>query len=70
MTTSSIVKGMVFKRMVEGEINKVEKAKIAVFSCPLDVTQTETKVGMSTYLFTTSLQLMSYDDSVCILNSS
>ena len=61
---------MVFKRMVEGEINKVEKAKIAVFSCPLDVTQTETKVGMSTYLFITSLQLMSYDDSVCILNSS
>ncbi|XP_067945649.1 T-complex protein 1 subunit theta-like [Watersipora subatra] len=43
VTMSSIVKGMVFKRIVEGEVNKVENAKIAVYSCPLDVTQTETK---------------------------
>lgn len=33
--------------MVEGEINKVEDAKVAVYSCPLDVTQTETKVGIT-----------------------
>ena len=45
VTTSSIVRGMVFKRLVEGDVNKVENAKIAVYSCPLDVTQTETKVG-------------------------
>ena len=44
VTTSSIVRGMVFKRLVEGDVNKVENAKIAVYSCPLDVTQTETKV--------------------------
>ena len=35
-----------FKRLVEGDVNKVENAKIAVYSCPLDVTQTETKVGV------------------------
>ena len=46
VTTSSIVRGMVFKRLVEGDVNKVENAKIAVYSCPLDVTQTETKVGV------------------------
>lgn len=44
MTSSTVVKGMVFKRLVEGDVNRVEKAKIAVYSCPLDVTQTETKV--------------------------
>ena len=42
---SSVIQGMVFKRYVEGEITKAEKCKIAVYSCPLDVLQTETKVG-------------------------
>ncbi|XP_064611822.1 LOW QUALITY PROTEIN: T-complex protein 1 subunit theta-like [Liolophura sinensis] len=40
---SDVVHGMVFKRQVEGEINKVDKCKIAVYSCPLDSMQTETK---------------------------
>ena len=35
---------MVFKRTVEGEINKAKNCKVAVFSCPLDAMQTETKV--------------------------
>ena len=33
-----------FKREVEGNITKVQEAKIAVFSCPLDSMATETKV--------------------------
>ena len=35
---------MVFKRVVEGNVTKVQDAKIAVFSCPLDSMATETKV--------------------------
>jgi len=38
------VPGMVFKRQVEGEITKAEDCKVAVYSCPLDIMQTETKV--------------------------
>jgi hypothetical protein len=34
----------VFKRNVEGDVTKAEKCKIAVYSCPLDILQTETKV--------------------------
>nr|KAG5705038.1 hypothetical protein BaRGS_018768 [Batillaria attramentaria] len=40
---SEVIQGMMFKRQVEGNITKVEKAKIAVYSCPLDAMQTETK---------------------------
>ncbi|KAL7632245.1 UNVERIFIED_CONTAM: hypothetical protein RMT77_017461 [Armadillidium vulgare] len=40
---SQVVQGMVFQRNVEGTINKVEKAKVAVYSCPFDVSTTETK---------------------------
>ena len=41
---STVIQGMVFKRQVEGDTTKVEKAKIVVFTCPLDSMQTETKV--------------------------
>ena len=44
MLQSTIVQGMVFKREVEGNVTKVEKAKVAIYSCPLDSMQTETKV--------------------------
>ncbi|KAF2638579.1 t-complex protein-like protein 1 [Massarina eburnea CBS 473.64] len=40
---SKVVKGMVFAREPEGSIKKVEKAKVGVFSCPVDISQTETK---------------------------
>lgn len=40
---SEVVNGMVFKRHVEGDIASSEKAKIALYSCPVDITQTETK---------------------------
>lgn len=42
---TDVIQGMMFKRAVEGELTKAEKCKIAVYSCPLDILQTETKVG-------------------------
>ncbi|KAG0163066.1 T-complex protein 1 subunit theta [Apophysomyces sp. BC1034] len=40
---SRVVKGMVFGREPDGIIQNATKAKVAVFTCPLDITQTETK---------------------------
>jgi T-complex protein 1 subunit theta len=40
---SKVVKGMVFARTPEGLITKANKAKVGVFSCPIDISQTETK---------------------------
>ena len=40
---SHVVKGMVFGREAEGAIKNVSDAKIAIFSCALDVQTTETK---------------------------
>lgn len=40
---SRVVKGMVFGREPDGTIKKAQKAKVGVFSCPIDVSQTETK---------------------------
>ncbi|KAL5339493.1 TCP-1/cpn60 chaperonin family-domain-containing protein [Aspergillus crustosus] len=40
---SRVIKGMVFGREPEGTIKKVRKAKVGVFSCPIDISQTETK---------------------------
>ncbi|CAF4851838.1 unnamed protein product [Pieris macdunnoughi] len=40
---SDVLSGMVFKREVEGDISNITKAKVAVYSCPVDITQTETK---------------------------
>ncbi|PGH29317.1 T-complex protein 1, theta subunit [[Emmonsia] crescens] len=40
---SRVVKGMVFGREPDGAIKKAKKAKVGVFSCPIDISQTETK---------------------------
>ncbi|XP_072932757.1 T-complex protein 1 subunit theta [Epargyreus clarus] len=40
---SEVLSGMVFKREVEGDITSATKAKVAIYSCPVDITQTETK---------------------------
>jgi T-complex protein 1 subunit theta len=40
---SKVVKGMVFGREPDGVIKKARKAKVGVFSCPIDTSQTETK---------------------------
>ncbi|KAL4232557.1 T-complex protein 1 subunit theta [Mactra antiquata] len=54
---SSIIQGMVFRRAVEGEITKASKCKIAVYSCPLDIMQTETK---GTVKITSAEELVSF----------
>jgi T-complex protein 1 subunit theta len=40
---SRVVKGMVFGREPDGVVKKARKAKVGVFSCPIDTSQTETK---------------------------
>lgn len=40
---SKVVRGMVFNREPEGIIKKAAKAKVAVYTCPVDISQTETK---------------------------
>ncbi|KAI8378979.1 chaperonin-containing T-complex theta subunit Cct8 [Blakeslea trispora] len=40
---SRVVRGMVFGREPEGIVQNVTQAKVAVFTCPLDISQTETK---------------------------
>ncbi|KAL4923846.1 M48 family metallopeptidase [Aspergillus undulatus] len=40
---SRVIKGMVFGREPDGSIKKATKAKVGVFSCPIDISQTETK---------------------------
>ena len=42
--SSTVMKGLVFKREVEGVISEMKKAKVAVYSCPYDAQGTETKV--------------------------
>jgi T-complex protein 1 subunit theta len=43
LAASKIIPGMVFKRYVDSEIQNVIDAKVAMFNCPLDNLQTETK---------------------------
>ncbi|KAI9375206.1 chaperonin complex component, TCP-1 theta subunit [Aspergillus egyptiacus] len=40
---SRVIKGMVFGREPDGTVKKAHKAKVGVFSCPIDISQTETK---------------------------
>ncbi|XP_035231221.1 T-complex protein 1 subunit theta-like [Stegodyphus dumicola] len=54
---STIIQGMVFKRMVEGDVQKVENAKVAVYTCPFDSAQTETK---GTVLIKSADELLNY----------
>ncbi|KAG8190220.1 hypothetical protein JTE90_011941 [Oedothorax gibbosus] len=55
--SSSIIEGMVFKKMVEGDIQKVENATVAVYTCPFDSSQTETK---GTVLIKSANELLNY----------
>lgn len=48
---------MVFKREVEGDVTSATKAKVAIYSCPVDITQTETK---GTVLIKTADELMNF----------
>jgi len=57
LLSSEVVSGMVFKRAVESDVTKVEKCKIAIFTCPIDTTQTETK---GTVLIKTAQELTDF----------
>jgi len=54
---SEVLSGMVFKRFVEGDITSQKQAKIAIYSCPVDIIQTETK---GTVLIKTADELMNF----------
>ncbi|KAK9320261.1 chaperonin Cpn60/TCP-1 family [Lipomyces orientalis] len=44
LDASRVVKGMVFNREPEGSVKKIaSKARVGVFTCPIDISQTETK---------------------------
>lgn len=46
LTNSSVIKGLVFNREPEGHLKSLpqgEKHKVAVFTCPIDISNTETK---------------------------
>ncbi|EEQ39321.1 putative T-complex 1 subunit theta [Clavispora lusitaniae] len=44
LSNSEVVKGMVFPREPEGHVKHVtEKSKVVVFTCPIDISTTETK---------------------------
>ncbi|KAI9882612.1 MAG: nuclease [Watsoniomyces obsoletus] len=40
---STVVKGMVFGREPDGSVKSATKARVGVYSCPIDISQTETK---------------------------
>jgi T-complex protein 1 subunit theta len=40
---SKVVKGMVFGREPDGSVKKAARARVGVYSCPIDISQTETK---------------------------
>lgn len=43
LSASRVVRGMIFAREPEGVVKKLTAGKVAVFSCGLDISQTETK---------------------------
>lgn len=57
LNSSQVVQGMVFKRQVEGDVTKKLRAKIAVYTCAVDVIQTETK---GTVLIKSADELMKF----------
>lgn len=54
---STVMKGMILRREVEGSVIKANKCKIALFSCPIDIASTETK---GTVLIKTANELKNF----------
>ncbi|KAJ5726680.1 uncharacterized protein N7483_008037, partial [Penicillium malachiteum] len=54
---SKVVKGMVFGREPDGIVKSARRAKVGVFSCPIDISQTETK---GTVLLKNAQEMMDY----------
>ncbi|KAK0182996.1 hypothetical protein PV327_001075 [Microctonus hyperodae] len=57
LQSSQVIQGMVFKRCVEGDVTKQLKAKIAIYTCPVDITPTETK---GTVLIKSATELLNF----------
>ncbi|CAJ0928665.1 unnamed protein product, partial [Mesorhabditis belari] len=57
VSASQVMNGMVFKRGAEGNIRQASNCRVAVFTCPFDLTQTETK---GTVLIENADELMGY----------
>jgi T-complex protein 1 subunit theta len=57
LSSSRVVKGMVFGREPDGVVKKARKAKVAVYSSPIDISQTETK---GTVLLKNAKEMMSF----------
>ena len=43
LAQSTVVKGMVFGREPDGSVKKANNARVGVYTCPIDISQTETK---------------------------
>jgi len=54
---SEVVQGMVFRRSVESNVNRKENCKVAIYTCPVDSLQTETK---GTVLIKTAEELTNF----------
>merc|ERR1719445_3000119 len=57
LTSSQVVQGMVFRRQAESNIIKKDNCKVAIFTCPVDALQTETK---GTVLIKTAEELTNF----------
>ena len=57
---SHVLQGMVVGRKAEGSINRVVKPRVAIYACPLDTQQSDTK---GTVLLKTAKELMNYTKS-------
>jgi len=55
--SSQVVQGMVFRRQAESNIIKKDNCKVAIFTCPVDALQTETK---GTVLIKTAEELTNF----------
>lgn len=57
MQNSEVVPGMVFKRQVQGDVTKKSEAKVAIYTCAVDIMQTETKVSTDVRLLLIACQI-------------
>lgn len=57
MYNSKVLQGMVFKRQVEGDVTKKLQAKVAVYTCAVDIMQTETKVRTCQFILVGHLKV-------------
>jgi len=57
LNSSQVVNGMVFRRHAEGTVTKQEQCKVAIYTCPIDALQTETK---GTVLIKTAEELTNF----------